>query len=189
MEKSIRTFIALKIIPDKSFIQLYSRLKDNLKDENIKWVEQNNFHLTLRFLGITSATQVNEIKTALENTADKFESFSFNLKGLGYFISKGKPKVLFAKVEETKILKLLASEIENQIVRFGLKKESREFNPHLTLGRIKFLNEKHRFYLLIQKFSETEFQKVKISEIIFYQSILNSANPIYKPIKIVKLRK
>ena len=187
MEKSFRTFIALKIIPDNTFIKLYSKLKDNLKDENIKWVEQNNFHLTVRFLGVTSSTQVNEIETVIESIGRKYKSFSFDLKGLGYFKSKGKPRVLFAKTEETQALKLLKTEIEDQVEKFGFEKEQRKFNPHLTLGRIKYLNENHKFLLLIQEFAETEIQKVNVSEIIFYQSILNSTTPVYKPIKTFKL--
>jgi 2'-5' RNA ligase len=187
MEKSFRTFIAIKIIPKNTLIQLFSRLKVHLNDEDIKWVEPNNFHLTLRFLGNTSATQVEEIKTGLENIACNYKCFSFNLKGLGFFKNNGKPKVLFAKTEETQTLKLLTTEIENLIVRFGFEKETRDFNPHLTLGRIRFLNEKHKFFLLVQKFAETEIQKVNVSELIFYQSILNSTNPIYSPIKIIKL--
>ena len=187
MKGNVRTFIAIKISPKNEFFDLLSGLKESLYGEDIKWVEKNNYHLTLHFLGDTTQEQVPEIQLALENLSQKFQQFQFNLKGIGYFKSKGQPRVLFANIENFLTLKQLAIEIEKQMVTIGFKKEVREFKPHLTLGRIKFIKSKNNFYSLVKKFEETEIQKVVVSEIIFYQSILNPSGPIYKSIKIVKL--
>lgn len=188
MENISRTFIAIKIIPNDNFIQLFSSLKEKLKDENIKWVDENNFHLTLRFLGNTSSEQLEKIKSELVKITNKYKSFRFILRGLGRFESKGKPKVLFAKTEKSQTLQNLAKEIKNQITQLGFKGGNLEFQPHLTLGRIKFLNDKNNFLSLIQNFEHTEIQTIKVTEVIFYQSILKSSGPLYQPIQIFKLK-
>ena len=189
MGNSIRTFIAIKITPEKKFLNLYSELKKSLNGETIKWVEENKFHLTLRFLGNTTQNQVKEIQHTLEKIVSKFQPFQIKLKGVGYFESKKQPRILFAKIDDSRTLQLLATEIKKQIIPFGFKKGTKEFSPHLTLGRIKFIKRKNDFYSLINKFEETEIQKIVVSEIIFYQSILKPGGPIYKPIKITNLKK
>ncbi len=189
METSIRTFIAIKITPEKEFLNLYSELKELLNDETIKWVEENNFHLTLRFLGNTTQSQVEEIQHSLEKIVSKLQPFQINIKGIGYFESKKQPRVLFAKIDDSPTLQLLATEIKKQIIAFGFKNGTREFSPHLTLGRIKFINRKNDFYSSINKFEETEIQKIIVSKIILYQSILKPGGPIYKPVKIINLNK
>lgn len=189
MEKLTRTFIAIKIIPDIQFLQLYSTLKESLKEDAIKWVRHNNFHLTLRFWGDTTQKQIEKIKLALEELAVQFQPFQFKLKGIGYFKNKGKPRILFANIEESPTLKQLANGINQQGVKYGFEKETREFKPHLTVGRIKFVKKRNDFYSLIQRFEKTEIQTVKVSEIIFYQSILSSMGSVYKPLKIVQLKR
>lgn len=188
MEPLIRTFIAIKIIPDNQFLQLYSAIKEVLNEDTIKWAEPHNMHLTLRFLGDTTPNQIKKVKLLLEDIAVQLAPFHFNLKGIGCFKNKGKPRILFAKIEESPTLKRLATEINTKVVECGFEKETRDFKPHLTLGRIKFIKERNNFYSLIQRFEETEIQIVKVVEIIFFKSILTSLSPVYKSIQTVQLK-
>jgi 2'-5' RNA ligase len=48
-----RIFIAIKVTPEEFFLKMISALKTGLRDENIKWTDQDNIHLTLVFLGDT----------------------------------------------------------------------------------------------------------------------------------------
>lgn len=189
MEQTLRTFIAIKILPGNRFNHIYSALQENLKHETIHWIPKNNFHLTLRFLGETAPSQIENISIELENIAHKFSSFQFNLKGLGFFKRKGKPQILYAKIEYSPTLILLAEEIERSMLTLGFKEKIKEFKPHLTLGKIKHLNQKDKFLSFIQKSEETHLQKVTLSEIIFYQSIIHSDGPEYKAIKNFKFNK
>ena len=187
MKSTIRTFIAVKITPEKSLLDLIVDLKRNLKSEEIRWVDINNLHLTLRFLGETNQFQVNEIVKMLDSISKKFQPFQFELKGVSIFKKKTQPRVLFVSVENDFVLKQIASEVLEMSKTLNFKAEENNFNAHLTLGRIKFIQNKDAFYSLVKKFSGTKFQSVLVSEIIFYQSILGSEAPTYKPIKIVKL--
>lgn len=188
MKNTVRTFIAIKITPHQNLLELVARLKYALKDEAIKWVETGNLHLTLRFFGETTRKQADEIESVLEILSKKFHCFQFNLKGVGYFKRKQQPSVLFVNIENEEVLKQLANEIENEISHMEFENEPKNFKPHLTLARIKFVKIRNAFYSLMDAFKEIDIQVVEVSEIVFYQSILNSSGPEYKPLKTVKLK-
>lgn len=187
MEKLLRTFIAVKINPENELLDQLAALKEDLGDEAIKWVEENNLHLTLRFFGDTTADQVAKIKSILDDVAQNHGSFKIELKGLGFFKRNRQPQVLFAKIVDVEKLRLLAGEIEDRIGEAGLEKETRKFKAHLTLARIKFLRNTAGFYDSISRSENLKIQSSIIDEVIFYQSILRPQGPVYKPLKIVKL--
>ena len=187
MPETIRTFIAVKIEPQPALIELLSLLKKTFDHEKIKWVEKNNLHLTLKFLGDTSPVQADQVKTVLRKTADNFSVFQFDLTGVGFFKRNRKPKVLFLNIEKNETLKQLAAETDARLSELGFEKEQRESNPHLTLGRIKFLKDKSRFYETIETYKNHFIQQVKINEVIYYQSILKPAGAEYKSIEKFEL--
>lgn len=187
MKDTIRTFIAVKIVAEKQLGDLYLNLKKSLKSEEIRWVDINNLHLTLRFLGETTSEQVSETIKMLETVTGNFQPFQFEIKGTGIFKNKLQPRVLFLSVINAQILIQLAEEIRNKLKQIGFNDDDNTFNPHLTLGRIKYIENKDAFYALVKKYSDSKIQEVTVTEIIFYQSILGSAGPTYKPIKIIKL--
>lgn len=187
MSKNIRTFIAIKIKPGPVLSDLIDKCRVVFKGEAIKWVEEDNLHLTLKFLGDTSENQVDKIKNTLEKIGSQFFAFSFGLHGMHFFSSKGSPRVLYVGLTEIQELKVIAEELQDTFYGLGFEKEIREFKPHLTLGRIKFLRDKKRFYQFVEGYKNTTFQTVNVSEVVFYQSILNSYAPEYVPLKIVQL--
>ena len=188
MSQNIRTFIAIKIKPGVELLNLINRCRNVFQDEDIKWVEENNLHLTLKFLGETSEIQVLEVKNILENIGARYSGFSFSLNGLGYFKSQRQPRVLFVGISDFKQMKIIAGELEDKLTNIGFEKETREFKPHLTLARIKFLKEKRRFFQFVDGYKNFSFQRVIVSEIIFYQSILRPEGPVYQPIKTFQLK-
>ena len=188
MSDLYRTFIALKIHPEPKLLDLYKEMQDTLFDEAIKWVESMNLHLTLKFLGDTSAEQIEKVKEILNNISHHFYAFQFVLKGVGYFKSNGQPRILFTSVVDSGPMQQLFSDLDISLAKAGFEREGRGFKPHLTLARIKFLKDKKQFYSLVEKFKEFEIQTVNVSEIIYYQSILSSAGPKYIPLKKVQLK-
>jgi len=188
MPESIRTFIAVKIDPEPELLNLINHLQVEFSEEKIKWVGDSNLHLTLKFLGDTSPVQVDLVKTILKETGENFTSFQFNLKGVGFFKRNRQPNVLFVNIERPEILKKLAAEIDVKLSELGFEKEQREFNPHLTLGRIKYLKNKPRFYKTIETCKSNFIQHVKISEVIYYQSILKPGGAEYKSIAKIRLK-
>lgn len=188
MADLLRTFIAVDIEPAPVLIQTMNDLKNKLSSEPVKWVSPNILHLTLKFLGDTKPSQVDEIGEELNQVSKMFSSFSFQLEGLGFFKNRGMPRVLFVNIKEGEVLQHLAAEIENRLAKLGFQPETRPFKSHLTLARIKFLKNKTAFYEAVEEYRETFFQAVPINEIIFYRSILKPEGPEYKELNVVKLK-
>lgn len=182
-----RTFIAIKIEPENALSDLFKCLKSSLKNEKIKWVEENSLHLTLRFLGETSQNQSQQVDLVLKKLASEYNTFCFDLSGTGFFGSKCQPKVLFVSVLNKEILSQFADNLAKGISGFGFQTGEKPFAPHLTLGRIKEIQNSGQFLELVQQYKNVHFQQVQVKEIIFYESILYPAGPVYKPIKTYKL--
>lgn len=189
MTELLRTFVAVKIEPLPPLLQVLKDMKNALSGESIKWVAPNNLHLTLKFLGDTFPSQVDEIGEELNQVSKMFSSFSFQLEGIGFFKNKGIPRILFANIKEGEVLQLLAAEIGNRLANLGFEPETRPFKPHLTLARIKFLKNKKAFYQAVENYRETFFQPVPIIELIFYRSILKPEGPEYVELGIHDVKK
>jgi len=187
MTNTYRTFIAIKIQPRPKLIALIDHLKKKLEGEKIKWVETSNLHLTLKFLGDTRTDEIENVKLCLQRVSAENAKLQFDLAGLGCFKNKGNPRVLFSGIRNAVNLKKLAASIETEIANYGFEREIRNFKPHLTLGRIKFLKDKPGFYKVVNEYKNIGIQTVGVSEIIYYKSVLLPFGSVYEPINIFKL--
>jgi RNA 2',3'-cyclic 3'-phosphodiesterase len=77
----------------------------------------------------------------------------------------------------------MANEIFKITEPLGFIPDHRKFKPHLTLGRIKYLKNKPKFFRLVESLKDKEFQKFSASQIILFESILLPQGPVYKPIE------
>lgn len=188
MRDHIRAFIAIKIVPNTEVLKLLQHLKDRFPNDSINWVDTNNFHLTLRFIGNTTREQLHELVDKLEDLFSDKPKFEIILNGAGYFKSKNQPRVVFTHLKESEDLLQLVQEIEESVVVCGFDGEQKTFRPHLTLGRIKSVQNRNRFISIIDEMPMIEYQKVDVEEIILFQSILKQTGPEYRPIKIFELK-
>jgi 2'-5' RNA ligase len=178
-----RTFIAVKIHPDNKLLNAHAKLRNELDNEKIKWVDPQNFHLTLFFLGDTEEEQIARIREELSNIAENFSKTQIKLQGLGVFKNIHKPRVLWAGISEYDDLKEIKLAVDKQMVQLGFNPDAREFKPHLTLARIKWLEQKNKLKSLLANYEGVFFQYADIEEIIYYESILKESGPEYKPIE------
>ncbi len=183
-----RTFIAINITPEKEITDAINELKKSLKSFKINWVNTQKIHLTFFFIGDTTEEKITEVRKILKSVTDNFKDFDFIVKGFGFFGSKKNPRVLWFGVEENENLNLLQNLISQNLKNIGINSDKDKFSPHLTIGRIKFSENSEIIEKIENKYNKTIFQKVKVSEIIYYESILSSTVVVYKPIEIFKLK-
>lgn len=100
-----------------------------------KWVEPDNMHLTLRFIGEVDGGQASDIDAGL--SAVRGESFLLTLAGIGQFGDGEKIRSLWLGVQPNPALLRLRDKVEHAIVQAGLPPERRKFKPHITLARFK----------------------------------------------------
>jgi 2'-5' RNA ligase len=135
-----RSFIAIKL-PESiqvSIGEFLDQLQSDLKLLPIRWVPVENIHLTLKFLGDVPQDQIDPILERLEQVARYFIPFDVYVQGFGCFPQPRKPRVLWLGVEGSgDQLMRLQRDIDAEFRDLGFEPESRQFHPHLTLGRVK----------------------------------------------------
>jgi RNA 2',3'-cyclic 3'-phosphodiesterase len=125
-----RLFTALEI-PRNAAMSL-SLLRGGLP--GARWIDVENYHITLRFIGDVDGRTADEIVNRLDRI-DR-EEFQINLSGIGSFGSK-KPHSVWAGVSASPDLNALQAEIERICQRIGLPPDPRKFMPHVTLARLR----------------------------------------------------
>ncbi|WP_322987809.1 MULTISPECIES: RNA 2',3'-cyclic phosphodiesterase [unclassified Hoeflea] len=125
-----RLFTALEIPRDAAMS--LSLLRGGLP--GARWLDVENYHITLRFIGDVDGPTADELVSALDRI-DR-PSFPLTLAGMGSFGSK-KPHSIWAGVAPSIELKALQAEIERICQRLGLAPDPRRFSPHVTLARLR----------------------------------------------------
>ena len=125
-----RLFTALEIPRD--IAMSLSLLRGGLP--GARWIDVDNYHLTLRFIGDVEGHTADEIANALDKVRRK--EFALSLTGVGAFGSR-KPHSLWAGVSASADLMALQGEIERICQRLGLPSDARKFTPHVTIARLR----------------------------------------------------
>jgi 2'-5' RNA ligase len=125
-----RLFTALEI-PTATGLSL-SMLRGGLP--GARWIDPENYHLTLRFIGDIDDVLAREIAFMLGNV--RRLSFELRLDGLTSFGGR-RPRAVVATVAPTQQLFELQAEHERLMRRVGLEPEGRKFTPHVTLARLR----------------------------------------------------
>jgi len=182
-----RIFIGIKVESDRNFKKLISSLKKELEGENLKWTSIENIHITLAFLGYTHEEKIDAITRMLKSKCDEKVRFEISLQGFGIFRNLHDPKVLWAGMYQSEKLKLLQAAVVEGLKEIEVQYEDRPFSPHLTIARIKHIEDKDNLKILLLKYHDTDIQKVPVNEVILYESVLRQNGPEYKPLAVVKL--
>ncbi|MBU1355941.1 MAG: RNA 2',3'-cyclic phosphodiesterase [Candidatus Edwardsbacteria bacterium] len=137
-QKTVRCFIALELPPDTQSMLggIIGQLKTSGAD--VKWVDPANIHLTLKFLGEIPEAGVLRTGLALNTLKGKLKAIDSGLGVLGAFPSVDRPKVIWAGLSQgAEEIKEIYREVERLTADISEENKGREFNPHLTLGRVR----------------------------------------------------
>jgi RNA 2',3'-cyclic 3'-phosphodiesterase len=182
-----RIFIAIKLVPGEKLVALFSHLRTSLSKEKIKWTETGNLHVTMAFLGDTEVNRLPAIREKLIQLCKGSGSFDMVIKGAGVFKNFKDPRVIWVGIEPSDALIRLFDAIKKGLGELEIRLEERSFNPHLTLGRIKYLSNPAALATLVSNIADSEFQTQKVEKIILYESVLLPSGPLYKPLAEIGL--
>ncbi len=137
----MRLFIAVPL-PEhikKKLATLQDRAAHRSTGERVSWVSPEKMHLTLVFLGEKSRGEIEDIKSAMENSVENEGKFKIYVSGTGAFPSGKRPRVIWIGcLDSTGTLDRIRRKLVSALAKkTGYKKKKRKFIPHLTLGRIK----------------------------------------------------
>jgi 2'-5' RNA ligase len=180
----MRLFVAIDIEPHVRvrIKQVQNRLRQTpgLSDKEVKWVVPEQIHLTLKFLGEVRDDLLTQVCDVVKRTASEFESFDFEVKGLGAF---GRPaRIVWAGTSECPPMKQLQAALESRFAELGWDPENRPFAGHLTLCRVKNVSAGRKLADAVQAYKDESLGLVGVTELVLYQSQLSSAGPLYTAI-------
>lgn len=149
----------------------------------VRWVHPDQMHLTLRFLGDITRAQGKSIAEAMHDAAALQPTpIKLGVGGLGAFPNKRNPRVIWVGLTPHEGLNRVQQAIDRAAVELGIEEEKREWAPHLTLGRVKFV-EKHSPLLKRLKSVRVETFYYTCDTVTLYQSTLTPDGPVYRPLE------
>jgi 2'-5' RNA ligase len=180
----VRTFVAIEIdagIRRKAEQQI-AQLEATRAD--VKWVDAQRMHLTLKFLGYVDDVDLAGICRVVDQAAEKTPPFSIACRGMGAFPNAQRPRIIWLGLDEpTGNLQRLQQELENHFQQMGFPAEDRRFVPHLTLGRVRApggeLAEVTRH---LEANAQREWGVFPVEEVVVFSSQLSPQGPTYTPL-------
>jgi 2'-5' RNA ligase len=190
----MRTFIAIDFSPQirQKIGEIIDYFKTQTPDYALKWVEPQNLHMTIKFLGEVSEGHLQTIKELLSDTIKGRSAFEIEVTGMGMYPSAHKPRVIWLGVEGSEPLKDIHKSLDQALQKTSIPPDKRGLSPHLTIARVRSNVET----LIVQDIGKTLSQfkigslgKCTIDKIVLYKSTLTPGGPIYDPLLSIPLDK
>ena len=175
-----RAFIAFKLPADvvDSLRVLQSGLKK--RGVNLRWVEPENIHLTLKFLGDVAAENLQDVRHLIGEVARRQTVFSLEAKGLGVFPTVKRARVLWSGIHgDVKRLNRLHAALDQALAVIGFEPEKRSFRGHLTLGRFKERVEGKKLASMISEFGSYVSPPLAPERLVLFKSDLKPSGAVY----------
>lgn len=183
----LRLFIAVFSAPElRGDIE---KIKEELRGSgaDVKWVEGENLHFTLKFLGEVPDSRVPGISCALSRVSSLSRPFSVGFRGVGCFPNTGNMRVVWLGVKNDSELLSLQKRVEEAMESPGFAREKKPFQAHLTLGRVRTARGKDLLSKAIEKLRGAEAGMMEISSFVLMKSQLTSKGPNYSVVEEYRL--
>jgi 2'-5' RNA ligase len=160
--------------------QLVGKMKRTLseREREVRWVAPALWHVTLQFLGELESGRKDELMALLNEWNPKINELNLRLQGVGGFPASDQARILWLGVQENQALLDLQSELGELLRARGFETEAREYNPHLTLARLR---NPQSVTDLIGLGGRKHFGDYKISDLVVFESVLQGNIVKYMP--------
>jgi 2'-5' RNA ligase len=143
-----------------------------------RWVDAENMHLTLRFIGDVEDGLAEDIDAALLRL--RAPRFDLMLDGVGFFGKPTAARILWAGVRKCEPLARLQAKVETAVQSAGLPPEERKFSPHVTLARLKGAPE-IRLQRFVAENADFLAGPLPVERFVLFSSFRSGSGPIYTP--------
>jgi len=188
----MRAFIAIELPEDirSALAALQEKLKTSGAD--VKWVEPQNIHLTLKFLGEIGDELKNKVCEALSCVAADNPPFAATINLIGGFPNIDYPRVIWVGIAEGDTqVKKIARELEDRLSKLGIAKEEHHFSSHITIGRVRSPSARKNLARSISgqaEYLSKENLVFDISKLTLFKSSLSPKGPLYEAQKEENLK-
>ena len=174
-----RLFCAVKVSPSREISGILNTFRQELEGEKINWVDPDNLHLTLKFFGDTPVHKEEAIIEALHKAAACCPPFSFRVAGCGTFGNARLPRVLWLGIREAEGLHRLYDCVNQELRPLGYEPDRSLYLPHLTIGRIKHMEDTSLLREILAAYEDMEFGQTDVRTFYLFQSILRPSGSEY----------
>ena len=179
----MRVFIAIDIDEvvrqDLGDLQAELQGKVDIKRGDAKWVNPENIHLTLKFIGEAKDPQVVDICNVAKEVACRHEKFDIECEKVGHFGGKSARVLWVGAGENCPQLLELQKNLEKRLADIGWPKENRKYAAHLTLCRVRNSRAGVKLARLAGEYSDFKLGTIIAEAVTVFQSELTPSGPIY----------
>jgi len=150
----------------------------------VSWVQQQNLHLTLKFLDEVPLNSIPQVSAAVQKAAASSEPFELEICTAGAFPSAARPRTLWLGTGQgSDALERLNAGLERGLKALGFPKEHRRFAGHLTLGRVReSTSGLVELGSLIRQHAAFVAGTFPVRELVVFSSRLTPQGAIYEPL-------
>lgn len=171
-------------------IDLSNELKDRIislqktMPGDIKLVEPENLHFTLKFLGEIDEDAIKEITERLSKLAGETKPFTISLNSIGVFPNLSYIRVIWIGSTSEEFINLHKSVVK---ILENIGKPEKEAIPHLTIARVRSARNKETIARIIKRYEKEPFGSMTVDKIKLKKSTLTPRGPIYEDIRVFEL--
>ena len=184
-----RTFIAIGL--DKSVRARVAALQEALAPAapDVKWVEEENLHLTLLFLGEVDDRELPAVCRAVQEAVAELPAFNLSVEGAGAFPNARRPRILWVGVGEGAAdVVAVHDALEGPLLELGCyRREERKYTPHVTLGRTRSERPADELAKALAKHQAWKAGEQPVEEVHIMASKLSPHGPEYTVLGRAKL--
>ena len=186
----LRTFIAVDL--EALIRQRLVRLQETLVrgGADVKWVEEENLHVSLLFLGEVDERDVLGVCRATEDVCRGHDAFDLSVETVGCFPNPRRPRVVWVGVGAGgPELVALHDALEPPLLALGCyRREERQYTPHITLGRVRGDGGAGQLAAALQRKADWHGGETEVREVLVMSSELTPQGPVYTVLSRARLR-
>jgi 2'-5' RNA ligase len=150
---------------------------------DVKWVEAENIHVTVKFLGQVEESDLRAICRVMDEAVAGIEPFGLAVAGAGSFPPGRRPRTIWVGLEEeAPHLTEIHRRLDSGLTALNVPPDRRGFAPHVTLGRSRSERGLDRLAAAIAAAAGRRLGEQQVDALTLFQSDLTPEGPVYTPL-------
>ena len=182
---SVRTFLGVPLRRPlkEAILTMQGQLDPQIPA--VRWIPPENLHLTLHFFGDVDEETLERIRVSVLSVKHCQQPFTVEVKGLGAFPSRQRPRILWLGLEPKDQLIQLHKSCQDQLRRAGVITELRSYFPHVTIGRLR--QSKPALTVFARSDEQRLLGQLAVDRLVLYESRLHPGREEHIPLLTVSL--
>jgi len=176
-----RAFISADVEPSDALVGVIDELVRSRSD--LKIVRPELMHITLKFLGDTDESLVDEVLVRISNATEGVGPFRIHLRGMGAFPSMSNIRIVWVGIEDGKPLQDIAAKLDASMIDLGFDRDRKGFVPHLTLARTRSGRNIANVQEILRTKAASDYGEYLIDRIMLKKSVLSPQGPTYSTVR------